>query len=103
MIKHRFQGLVCKISGFSMAVRQKLVAGQIVGNLGHERAWNLKEKKEDDEGIPFYTLLTAGMGYGGDALGWPKPDREGGGGVLLRRRDLLMVALLSWGLVVAWL
>ena len=26
---------------------------QIANDLGHERAWNLREKKEDDEGVPF--------------------------------------------------
>ena len=33
-----------------MVGRQELLASQIAGDLGHERAWNLEEKKEDDEG-----------------------------------------------------
>jgi len=36
-----------------MAGRQELLAGQIDGDLRHKRSWNLGEKKEDDERVPF--------------------------------------------------
>ena len=41
---------------------------QIADDLGHERAWNLLEKKEDGEGVPFYLLLALGMYHGGRNL-----------------------------------
>ena len=44
-----------------MADGQKLLASQIAGDLGYKRAWNLREKKEDDEGVPFYLLLAPVM------------------------------------------
>ena len=37
---------------------------QIADDLGHERAWNLLEKKEDGEGVPFYLLLAPEMHHG---------------------------------------
>jgi len=37
---------------------------QIADDLGHERAWNLGEKKEDGEGVPFYLLLAPEMHHG---------------------------------------
>ena len=48
-----------------MASGQELLAIQIAGDLGHERAWNLRKKKEDDERIPFYLLLAPVMHRGG--------------------------------------
>ena len=44
---------------------QELLANQIAGDLGHERAWNLGEKKEDEEEVPFYLLLALTMYHGG--------------------------------------
>ena len=56
-----------------MAGGQKLAASQINDDLGHERTWNLGEKKEDDEGILFYNLLRCivvpGIWSGRDAHG----------------------------------
>ena len=37
----------------SMAGRQKLIVNQIADDLRYERAWNLWEKKESDEGFRF--------------------------------------------------
>ena len=37
----------------SMAGRQKLTVNQITDDLGYEKAWNLWEKKESDEGFRF--------------------------------------------------
>ena len=45
-----------------MAGKQKLLASQIAGDLGHERAWNLGKKKEDDEGDSVLPLTCAGDG-----------------------------------------
>ena len=45
---------------------------QIANDLGHERAWNLREKKEDDEGVPFYLLLAPDMYHGGRNLAGKK-------------------------------
>jgi hypothetical protein len=39
--------------------------GRIPGDSGHGRAWGAGEKKEDDEGIRFYTLLVVEMRRGG--------------------------------------
>ena len=69
----------------SMAGGQKLTISQIADNLEHERAWNLEEKKEDDEGVLFYLLLVPeihlesrlGWGAGGLLHGWQtKADCE---------------------------
>ena len=43
-----------------MTGRQKFLASQIAGDSEHERSWNLGEKKENDESIPFYFLLASG-------------------------------------------
>ena len=43
-----------------MAGGQKFLASQIAGDSEHERSWNLGEKKENDESIPFYFLLASG-------------------------------------------
>ena len=48
-----------------MAGRQELLAGLIASDLGHERSWNLGEKKEDGERVPFYLLLAPVMHRGG--------------------------------------
>jgi len=52
---------------------QKLAASQINDDLGHDRTWNLGEKKEDDERILFYNLLRCivvpGIWSGRDAHG----------------------------------
>ena len=48
-----------------MAGGQKLLASQVAGDLGHKRAWNLGEKKEDDKRVPFYLLLAPVMHRGG--------------------------------------
>ena len=48
-----------------MACRQELLACQIAGDLGHKRFWNLGEKKEDDERVPFYLLLAPVRHRGG--------------------------------------
>jgi len=40
-----------------MASGQELLASQIAGDLGHGRAWNLREKKEVDKGVLFCLLL----------------------------------------------
>ena len=53
-ISCRFQGPDCKNSESSIDGEQKLVAGQIPGDLGHKRMREAGELKEDDEGIPFY-------------------------------------------------
>ena len=45
----------------SMAGGQKVIVSQIDDELGHERVWNLGEKKENDEGVPFHLLLTPGI------------------------------------------
>jgi hypothetical protein len=58
---HYFAGLDRKSS-------ISLLLDQIACILGHERAWDLGGKKEDDEGVPFYTLLTAGMHRGDQNL-----------------------------------
>jgi len=55
-----------------MASGQELLAIQIAGDLGHERAWNLRKKKEDDERIPFYLLLAPVMHRGGRNQYYPK-------------------------------
>ena len=47
-----------------MAGGEELLVSQIAGNLGHERAWNLGEKKDGD-GVPFYLLLAPVMHRGG--------------------------------------
>jgi len=52
----------------SMAGGQKLTVNQITDDLGHERAWNLGEKKENGEGVPFYLLFVSGMHHGGRNL-----------------------------------
>ncbi|KAG2561921.1 hypothetical protein PVAP13_8KG216605 [Panicum virgatum] len=52
----------------SMAGEQKLTVNQIADDSGHERVWNLEEKKEDDEEVPFYLLLASGMYHGGRNL-----------------------------------
>ena len=63
-----------------MAGGQELLASQIAGDLGHKRVWNLGEKKEDDERVPFYLLLAqvmhrgAGIGAGRSG-GWRSPWR----------------------------
>jgi len=44
---------------------QELLVSQIAGDLGHERAWNLGEKKKDGEEVPFYLLLALTMYHGG--------------------------------------
>ena len=49
----------------SMAGEQKLTVYQIADDSGHERIWNLEEKKEDDENVSFYLLLASGMYHGG--------------------------------------
>jgi len=46
-----------------MAGGEELLVSQIAGNLGHERAWNLGEKKDGD-GVPFYLLLAPVMHRG---------------------------------------
>ena len=43
---------------------QELLASQIAGDLGHERAWNLEKKKDDNEGVPFYLLIAPVMHRG---------------------------------------
>jgi hypothetical protein len=48
-----------------MAGGQKLVAGQIVSDLGYKRAWDFGEKREDDERVSFY-LLSAMEDHRGD-------------------------------------
>ena len=48
-----------------MTDRQELLASQIAGDLGHRRAQNLGEKKEDDNGVLFYILLAPAMHCGG--------------------------------------
>ena len=48
-----------------MAGRQELLAGLIASDLGHERSWNLGEKKEDGERVPFYLLRAPVMHRGG--------------------------------------
>ena len=58
-----------------MAGRQKLTVNQIADDLGYERAWNLWEKKDSDEWVPFYLLLMHRGGW--NLLGTP----EGAGGV----------------------
>ena len=60
-----------------MAGRQELLAGQIDGDLRHKRSWNLREKKEDSDGILFYLLLVPEMHHGGQNL-----RGEGAGGLL---------------------
>jgi len=47
-----------------MAGGQELLATQIAGDLGHERAWNFRKKKEDNEGVPFYLLFAPVMYHG---------------------------------------
>jgi hypothetical protein len=47
----------------------------IAGVLGHERSQGAGQMKEDDEGIPFHTLLTAGM-HRGDRISWRKSRRR---------------------------
>jgi hypothetical protein len=39
--------------------------GRIPGDFGHERAWDLGEKKEYNEGIRFYRSPMAEMHHGG--------------------------------------
>jgi len=46
--------------------RTELLASQIASDLGHEKAWKLREKKENDEGIPFYLLLVPVIMYHGN-------------------------------------
>jgi hypothetical protein len=43
-------------------------AAQIPSDLVHERACDLRERKEDNEGNPFYTLHVAGTHRGGRNL-----------------------------------
>jgi len=57
-------------SSFSIAGGQKLAMSQITDDLGHERVWNLGEKKEDDEGVPFYLLFAPRMHHGSRAHLW---------------------------------
>ena len=67
-----------------MAGGQELAMDQIVSNLGHKRAWDLGEKKENDEGVPFYLLLASGMHCGG------RNDSERiGGGLVWVEADLV--------------
>jgi hypothetical protein len=40
------------------------IVPQIPVNFGHERSREARQMKEDDEGIPFHTLLTAGTHRG---------------------------------------
>ena len=58
-----------------MASGQKFTVSQIAD--GHERAWNLRKKKEDSDGILFYLLLVPKMHHGGQNL-----RGEGAGGLL---------------------
>ena len=51
-----------------MAGRQKLSVSQIDDDFGHEGAWNLERKKEDDEMVPFYLLLASGIHHDGRNL-----------------------------------
>jgi hypothetical protein len=44
------------------------LTGRIPSDAGHGRARGVGQKKEDDEGIRFHTLLTAGMHRGGRIL-----------------------------------
>ena len=46
--------------------RTELLASQIASDLGHEKAWKLREKKENDEGVPFYLLLVPVIMYHGN-------------------------------------
>jgi hypothetical protein len=50
---HVCSGANLQISAISMAGAQNLAAGQIAGDLGHDRIWEAWEKKEHVEGIPF--------------------------------------------------
>jgi hypothetical protein len=76
--------------------------GRIPGDSGHKRAWGAGEKKEDVEGIRFYTLHVVEMRRGGRILpekraaahcseqasspGWRRWAGASGGGSLVPRR-----------------
>jgi hypothetical protein len=62
-----FLGYIQKL-GLLLGWRQELAVGQNSRDLGHGRARKVGEKREEVEGVPFYTLLAAEMHRGGRSL-----------------------------------